>query len=936
MFGVVRLRLWFPHRFRTLFLLIVLLVSVTLGLNLKPVRADTASAVLVDSPSLVRAGGLFWVTVHGTYETANAMALSVSIKDRAAGHNNQEVGSGNSAIPDPGGVVTDGKWDASWIQITAYNPGNAEWDANNQYVWPLEADLVNYNSVQFSVTITKADADVYVKITDVYTLDSNGNKVNQVYVGSIAETIHVLWEFSVPANSGYWFRYKNSLGIYTEAWEIPGADGWIEGYNTNNQPWSESFESIKHVRAPLTPTNQWRWDFEVHVGTQAVHDTKDQTSLTLQVLDRPDRWAGFTDSSCPTKVLHGAAFSVSLNGAYVFPGTSSGAVKIDIVQQGGAPIPGGTAHFTPPIGQYQGSGQFSEIFTLTAPQTDGDLNLEARLWISGNPNMIDHMSLHTTVGATADQNYFIITDVKVNTPPAAPPQDVTYGQPFDVTLQVDYALNPAVGSGLLMKIWDWSGAMMMIASTSDTICNCFYPIPITYVIHIPGSAIPNRNGPWKLRAEALYWIPGNPFTSTPNGGQQFFQVNVVGAPGGGGGGTSDWAVTGISISPVEPFLGTDVTFTGEITVTTNDPLPQTVTVSCSLDGTELFNQPVTYQQGMTFLPVPSQPWTPTLGDHKIKWEVDPNHQYNDANPANNVMESTFTVSETPPLPPPSEVTPPPPPAGEEFDFYVTAVPTEQTVKSPVTYTVTVDTTAGTPQPVQLDLLGAPAGVSYLFSPPSGTPNYTSTLTVTTATSLPAGTYPLTVKASAAGKDRYKPLTLIVEKGPDYAISITPDSVQAKPGEKAVYTVTVSSDSGYGEAVNLMVSGLPQGATSRFEPSASTPTFQSTLTIELSKDVTPGFYRITVVGSGAEGKRITATLQVQGAAGGVESKATVDYLATAILGLIVAMVVVGGVLATRRLRRRRVKAFCIECGGKLAPGTEFCPKCGAKQTKSPQG
>ena len=263
-----------------------------------------------------------------------------------------------------------------------------------------------------------------------------------------------------------------------------------------------------------------------------------------------------------------------------------------------------------------------------------------------------------------------------------------------------------------------------------------------------------------------------------------FAVNIVGAPSAGPGGDSDWAITGISTSPVNPYMGTDVTFDARVEVSTNDPLPQTVAVSYSLDGVEQLKDFVTYQPGMAFLSVPSPPWTPTLGQHTIRWVVDPDKKYNDPNWANNVMEATFTVTETPPsrlLPPPGQAQPPPPPAGEAFDFYVTAVPTEQTVQSPVTYLVMVNVTAGTPQPVQLDLVGAPAGVSYYFSPPSGMPGFTSTLTVTAASTVPAGSYPLAINASSAGIVRYKPLVLNIAKGPDYTLAITPDTVQVNAG-----------------------------------------------------------------------------------------------------------------------------------------------------------
>ena len=89
-------------------------------------------------------------------------------------------------------------------------------------------------------------------------------------------------------------------------------------------------------------------------------------------------------------------------------------------------------------------------------------------------------------------------------------------------------------------------------------------------------------------------------------------------------------------------------------------------------------------------------------------------------------------------------------------------------------------------------------------------------------------------------------------------------------------------------------------------------------------------------SGIEGKMISATLQVQGVTSAQATEATVNNLAIGILAIIVALVVVGGILAVKRLRSRHPKVFCIGCGARLASGVEFCPKCGAKQVRSTQG
>ncbi|MGC8850428.1 MAG: hypothetical protein ACP5QI_08165 [Candidatus Bathyarchaeia archaeon] len=72
---------------------------------------------------------------------------------------------------------------------------------------------------------------------------------------------------------------------------------------------------------------------------------------------------------------------------------------------------------------------------------------------------------------------------------------------------------------------------------------------------------------------------------------------------------------------------------------------------------------MTYGPGMAFLSISSPPWTPTLDEHTIQWEVDPGGWCGDPNRENNAMERSFTVSEPPTMLPGWE-----PPAGGRVDL----------------------------------------------------------------------------------------------------------------------------------------------------------------------------------------------------------------------------------------------------------------------------
>jgi hypothetical protein len=326
--------------------------------------------------------------------------------------------------------------------------------------------------------------------------------------------------------------------------------------------------------------------------------------------------------------------------------------------------------------------------------------------------------------------------------------------------------------------------------------------------------------------------------------------------------------------------------------------------------------------------------------------VDPSKQYDDQKRVNNIRDLKFMVTQsyTPPPPPPGQ---PPPNPQETFDFYVTATPTEQILTgnataNSATYTVNVNLVSGAVQPVQLELMGAPAGVSYSFTPSSGAPPYSSTLTLTTPDPpwLPAGSYPLTIKASGGKdelyKERYKPLTLTVPEGPNYILSIAPSEAQAKPGANITFTISASSDTGYPNYVNLVASGVPNGTSQKLEPTAMTPPSQSTLTLELGKDVTPGVYVIVVTGSGPGAHSAEVTLTVMGTPASPAPQPTnnealiVNGLAAGILAMIIVAIVAGVFLTFRHFKTRRAKVYCIECGAQITLGLPYCRHCGVKQ------
>src|SRR6202022_2782143 len=148
-------------------------------------------------------------------------------------------------------------------------------------------------------------------------------------------------------------------------------------------------------------------------------------------------------------------------------------------------------------------------------------------------------------------------------------------------------------------------------------------------------------------------------------------------------------------------------------------------------------------------------------------------------------------------------------------FSTFASPASQTVNpgNSTTYTVSIGAQGGFTGVVNLAATGLPAGASASFSPASVTGSGTSTLTVITAGSTPAGTSTITMTGTSRSLTHGTAVSLVVAIPvvPDFSIATSPASQTVNPGNSTTYTVTVGALNGFPGAVNLAASGLPSGA-----------------------------------------------------------------------------------------------------------------------------
>ena len=187
------------------------------------------------------------------------------------------------------------------------------------------------------------------------------------------------------------------------------------------------------------------------------------------------------------------------------------------------------------------------------------------------------------------------------------------------------------------------------------------------------------------------------------------------------------------------------------------------------------------------------------------------------------------------------------------DFLIVATSPSASILSAATTTTgyAVKANNGFTGAVALSISGLPAGVTAQFAPAQVTGSGASTLTLTAAATVAAGSYTLTVSAKNSSTTRSVPLSLTVVVAPPLALGISASYLDIAAGASASATITTTRSSAFNSTVALTVSGLPQGitatlsATSIKAPGAGT----STLTVKMGSTVAGGSYLATIIASG---------------------------------------------------------------------------------------
>lgn len=184
------------------------------------------------------------------------------------------------------------------------------------------------------------------------------------------------------------------------------------------------------------------------------------------------------------------------------------------------------------------------------------------------------------------------------------------------------------------------------------------------------------------------------------------------------------------------------------------------------------------------------------------------------------------------------------------NFTLSAVPTSQTVTATgsTSYTVNVSPINGFTGTVSLSATGLPAGTTASFNPAAISSSGSSTLTVSTSCSTPAGSYSLTITGTSGSLSHSAGVTLVVNPAAnDFTIAASPSSSTVTAGGGTSYTVSVGAVGCFLGTVNLSVSGVPSGATGALNPTSVSGSGSSTLTVATGT-AAAGTYTLTITGA----------------------------------------------------------------------------------------
>lgn len=168
---------------------------------------------------------------------------------------------------------------------------------------------------------------------------------------------------------------------------------------------------------------------------------------------------------------------------------------------------------------------------------------------------------------------------------------------------------------------------------------------------------------------------------------------------------------------------------------------------------------------------------------------------------------------------------------------------------PAVYEATVTGLYDFAEPVTLTVSGMPTGVDAAILPNPVVPTGTAAITLTTALTTPTGDHLLTLTGTGGGRVHTIPFTLTVTPHPDFALEITPDTLNVRQSRLITATVIVTELHGFQAPVMLNVEGLPENLGVIWASNPVTPNSTTLVTFTTSLTTPQGSYSLVLTGSG---------------------------------------------------------------------------------------
>jgi kumamolisin len=180
-------------------------------------------------------------------------------------------------------------------------------------------------------------------------------------------------------------------------------------------------------------------------------------------------------------------------------------------------------------------------------------------------------------------------------------------------------------------------------------------------------------------------------------------------------------------------------------------------------------------------------------------------------------------------------------------------------------TITSTVTGGFNSAIALSASGQPSGVTVTFNPASITGAGSSTMSIIVASTVAAGTYPITVMGTSGTTTETTTVSLTVTAPSQgsFTLSVSPSSGYLDQGQSGYAVVTVTASGGFDSAVTFSATGVPSGVTTSFSPTSVTGSGTTDFNLTVARNAPRGTYSIKIKGtSGNLSASTTLTFQIR--------------------------------------------------------------------------